>query len=107
MVATLGDGIVVLVTEIFGVALVSVSHEGWLSSCIACVFSHVQLFGATLNCNPPGSSLHGISLASILEWVAISYSRGSSQPRDQTHISFVPSIAGRFFTTEPGKTLIV
>ena len=35
----------------------------------------------------PGSSVHGISQARILEWVAISYSRGSSQPRDQTHIS--------------------
>ena len=107
MAATLGDGIAVLVTEVFGVALVSVSHQGWLPSCIACELSHVRLFGGTLNCNPPGSSLHGISPASILEWVAISYSRGSSQPRDQTHISCVPSIAGRFFTTEPGKPLIV
>ena len=34
------------------------------------------------NCNPPGSSVHGISQARILEQVAISYSRGSSQPRD-------------------------
>ena len=32
--------------------------------------------------NPPGSSVHGISQASIQEWVAISFSRGSSQPRD-------------------------
>ena len=35
---------------------------------------------------PPGSSIHGISQARILRWVAISFSRGSSQPRDQTHI---------------------
>ena len=48
MAATLGDGIAVLVTEIFGVALVSVSHEGWLSSCIACVLSHVWLFDGIL-----------------------------------------------------------
>ena len=34
----------------------------------------------------PGSSVHGISQARILEWVAIFYSRRSSQPRDQTHI---------------------
>ena len=34
-----------------------------------------------MDCSPPGSSVHGISLARILEWVAISYSRGSSQPR--------------------------
>ena len=38
---------------------------------------------------PPGSSIHGISQASILEWVTISYSRGSSRPRDQTHISCI------------------
>ena len=41
-----------------------------------------------------GSSLHGILQAIILEWVAISFSRGSSQPRDQTQVSH---IAGRCF----------
>ena len=52
--------------------------------------------------SPPGSSVHGILQARILEWVAISFSRGSSQPRDRTHISRVsPASAGRFFTTEP------
>ena len=35
----------------------------------------------------PGSSIHGISQARMLEWVAVSFSRGSSQPRDGTHIS--------------------
>ena len=49
-------------------------------------------------CSLPSSSVHGTSQARILEWVAISYSRGSSLPRDQTHIC---CIAGRFFTTEP------
>ena len=39
--------------------------------------------------------------ARILEWAAVSYSRGSSQPRDQTCISYISCIAGRFFTTEP------
>ena len=42
----------------------------------------------------PGSSVHGILQARILEWVAILFSRGSSRPRNQTQIS---SIAGRFF----------
>ena len=37
----------------------------------------------------------------VLEWVAISLSRGSSWPRDRTHVSFVSCIAGRFFTAEP------
>ena len=56
-----------------------------------------------MDCNPPGSSVHGILQARILEWVAIPSSRGYSQPRDQTPVS---CIAGRFFITEiPGKRL--
>ena len=47
-----------------------------------------------VDCSPPGSSVHGILQARILEWVAISFSRGSSWPRDQTQIS---RIAGRHF----------
>ena len=39
-----------------------------------------------MDCSPPGSSAHGIFQARILEWVAISFSRGSSQPRDRTHV---------------------
>ena len=42
--------------------------------------------------SPPGSSVHGILQARILEWVAMPSSRGSSQPRDQTHISHVSCI---------------
>ena len=49
----------------------------------------------------PGSSVPGILQARILEWVAISFSRGSSQPRNQTQVS---CIAGRFFTAEPPGT---
>ena len=37
--------------------------------------------------SPPGSSVYGIFQARMLEWVAISFSRGFSQPRDQTHVS--------------------
>ena len=47
-----------------------------------------------MDCSPPGSSVHGILQARILEWVAISFSRGSSQPRNQTQVS---CIAGRCF----------
>ena len=42
-----------------------------------------------MDCSPPGSSIHGISQARIPEWVAISFSRKSSQPRDQTLISWI------------------
>ena len=51
--------------------------------------------------SPPGSSVHGILQARILEWVAMPSSRGSSQPRNQTHVSCVSCIAGGFFTAEP------
>ena len=47
-----------------------------------------------VDCTLPGSSVHGILQARILEWVAISFSRGSSRPRDRTQISH---IAGRCF----------
>ena len=40
-----------------------------------------------VDCRPPGSSIHGILQARILEWVAISFSRGSSWPRDRTQVS--------------------
>ena len=53
------------------------------------------------DCSPPGSSVHGILQARILEWVAMPSSRGSSQTRDQTHISCGSCIAGGFFTAEP------
>ena len=51
-----------------------------------------------MDCSPLGPSVHGISQAGILEWVAISFSRGSSQPRDATRVS---CWAGGFFTAEP------
>ena len=51
-----------------------------------------------MDCSPPGSSVHGISQARILEQVAISCSQGSSWPQDQTYISCT---AHRFFTNEP------
>ena len=48
-----------------------------------------------MDCSLPGSSVHGIFQARILEWVAISFSRGSSWPRDRTQVS---RIVGRRFT---------
>ena len=49
---------------------------------------------APMDCSLPGSSIHGIFQALILEWVAFSFSRGSSWPRDWTQVS---RIASRFF----------
>ena len=48
-----------------------------------------------MDCSPPGSSVHGIFQARILEWVAISFSRRSSRPRDRNWVS---RIVGRCFT---------
>ena len=59
---------------------------------------NVWLFCNSMDCSWPGSSVHGILHTRILEWVAISFSRGSSQPKDQTCIS---CIGGGLFTTEP------
>ena len=57
--------------------------------------SVVGLSADLMDCSPPGSSVHGILQARILEWVAISFSRGSSRPKDRTRVS---CIASRFFT---------
>ena len=56
-----------------------------------------------MDCSPPGSSVHGIPQARILEWVAVPSSRGSSVPRDQTHVSCSSCIVGRFFTAKPPR----
>ena len=68
---------------------------------------HAQLLQSCANlydpkdCSLPDSSVHGIFLGRILEWVAMPSSRGSSLPRDQTCISCVSCITSGFFTTEP------
>ena len=67
---------------------VMMPKEKWKS------LSHVSLCDH-MDGNPLGSSVHGILQARILEWVAISFSRGSSWPRGQTWVS---CIAGRFLT---------
>ena len=60
--------------------------------------SHVQLFCDPMDYSLPGSTVHRTSQARILEWVAISFSRGSSRLKDQTHVS---CLVGGFFTTKP------
>ena len=54
----------------------------------------------------PGSFVHGISQAKILERIANSFSKGSSQPRDRTCVASISCIAGGFFIAKPlGKPL--
>ena len=67
-----------------------------------CVCVWIQLCPTLCNCmdsSPPDSSVHWILQAGILEWVAISYCRGSSQTRAQTHVSCVSCFDRWFFTT--------
>ena len=72
-----------------------------------CVCVCVQLTPALCNpvdCSPPGSSVHGIFQAGILERVPISFSTGSSQSRDQTYVSFlVPPWPIRFLILKARK----
>ena len=58
------------------------------------LFASLNYICDPVDFSPPGSSVHGILQARILEWVAISFSRGSSWPRDWTQVSH---IAGRCF----------
>ena len=53
-----------------------------------------------MDCSPPGSSVHGILQARILEWVAMPASRASSQSRDRTWVSFVSYNGCRVFVTQ-------
>ena len=71
----------------------------WAKSLQSC-----PTFCDPMDCSPPGSSVHGILQARVLEWVSRPSSMGPSQPRDRTLVS---CLAGRFFTTEPpGKPKI-
>ena len=63
----------------------------WSESCV-CAQLCLTLLWPLWTGTPPGSSVHGIFQARILEWVAISYSRGCSQPWDQTRVSCVSCI---------------
>ena len=66
----------------------------WVCVCVLVIQSCLILWDP-MDCSSPGSSVHGILQARILEWVAIPFSRTSSQTRDLTWVSHV---AGGFFT---------
>ena len=80
--------------------IVLISTVEWLSYTFCCcccclVTQSCPILCNPTDCSPPGSSVHGILQARILEWVTIPFSRGSSWPRDQTWVS---CITGRCFT---------
>ena len=61
----------------------SIYHNivNWLCA-VLCSVTQLCLFCDPMDCSPPGSSAHGVFQVRILEWIAISSSRGTSQPRD-------------------------
>ena len=66
-----------------------------LYSCGCVVATSCLTFCDTMDCSPPGSSVRGVLLERILEWVAISFSRGSSRTKDRTRVSCI----GRWILT--------
>ena len=77
----------------FSAFRVSLSHSSFLVKVLAAQLCLTLC--DPVDCCPPGSPANGILWARILEWVAMTSSRGSSWPRDRIRVS---SIAGRFFT---------
>jgi len=65
----------------------SISLE--ICCCYCLVTQSCPTYCDPMDCSPPSSSVHAISQARLLEWVAISFSRGSFQPRDGTHVSCI------------------
>ena len=69
--------------------------QGWKCKVKVLVAQACPTLCDPMDCSLPGSSVHGILQARRLEWVAIPFTRGFSQPRDWTQVSWV---AGSFFT---------
>ena len=76
-----------------------VHTEVHMCACVLSCFTGVQLFVTPWSL--PDSSVHRILQARMLEWVAMPISKGSSWPRDRTHVSYISCAAGGFFTAEP------
>ena len=72
----------------------SASMTFWVLTRRACVLARsvaqsCPILFDPMDYSPPGSSVHGVFPARLLEWVAISSSKESSRPRDQTHVSWI------------------
>ena len=78
-----------------------------IDTCNFIIYSEVAQSCPTLcdpmDCSPPGSSIHGIFQARVLEWGAISFYRESSQPRDRTLVS---RITGRYHLSHQGSLIM-
>ena len=88
---------IVLNSFIYSILVLNCSSVSFFVVC-CCLVAKSYLFCDPMDSSSPGSSIHGVSQARILEGVASSFSRGSSRPRERTCIS---CIAGGFFIPEP------
>ena len=78
-------------------------HSYWWHVCVYSFAQSCPTLFDPMDCSPPGYSVHGILQARILRWVAMPFSRGSSQPKYQTRS---PALQANFFTAEPlGKPI--
>ena len=101
--------------HVYEIILGGCCFSSWVENFFKCLFLCCCLVAKTcltlcdsLDYSLPGSSVYEISKTRILERVIISFSRGASWPRDQTHVSCIQSVIGRFFTGEPpGKPFLL
>ena len=96
-----GDSRFLLILKIIrNLSLLSTDHFAFLPQQMFVLSQSCPTLCNPLDCSPSGSSVHETLQVRILKWVAMPSSRGSSQPRDQTCISYVssPALAGGFFT---------
>ena len=96
---------VVLLRELFKMEPDAIEKVGFMhisaQICVCESISHILLFCNPMDCSLPGSSVHGVLQARILEWVAVSFSRGSSPSKYQTQVSALQ--ADSFPYEPPGK----
>ena len=80
-------------------------HE-WVSEWVSEVAQSCLTLCDPIDCGPPGSSVHGILQARILEWVAISFSRKSSRPREQTQVSRISDRRLNLWATREAHSMV-
>ena len=81
----------------FKLHVIIFSNSHWVASVVLNCFHSCLTLYDSMNCSPPGSSVHGILQARKLEWIAISFSSGSSKPRDRIVIFFKKNTMKVFF----------
>ena len=80
----------------FKLHVIIFSNSHWVASVVISCFHSCPTLYDSMNCSPPGSSVHGILQARILEWVAICFSRGSSKSRDRNSDFFFLRIQWKY-----------